>query len=451
MSERHWFGTDGVRGLANQFLTPELALNLALAAGSALKPPGVARPRVLIGKDTRQSGDMLESALAAGFASLGWDAELLGVVPTPAVAWLVAQRDCQMGAMISASHNAAPDNGIKFFNSTGAKLSDQQEQAIEKLLDSCQWERQTGAAVGRIRNLHPSAWEPYADFLLQTDLPALRRFKLAVDLAHGAMVDVAPAVFACLDLDVHYLHNQPDGMNINQQCGSTHLEALKAYVREHHCDLGIAFDGDGDRCLAVGPDGAELDGDHMMYFFSRYLPHLDSQQAIVATVMSNLGLELALAKSDRQLIRTAVGDRYVLERMEAEGHLLGGEQSGHVIFRHFQVTGDGLLTALQLLSALSHAAKPLPELLKEIPTYPQLLKNVMVKPQWQKGWVEHPGLHAAIQAAEQELSGSGRLLVRASGTEPKLRVMAEGQDQQLVEKVVEQLVELIQQEMGVSS
>lgn len=443
---RQYFGTDGVRGEANRRLTPELALGLAMAAGTVLHA-GVRQPKVLIAKDTRQSGDMLEAALAAGFSSLGWEVELLGVVPTPTLAWLVPQRGCTMGAMISASHNPAIDNGIKFFGADGFKLKDAIESEMEAVMAAQAWQRPDGIGVGRIHALEATAWEPYVDFLLGCDLPDFGPLKLAVDLANGAMVSVAPAVFNCLDLSVKYLFQHPDGHNINAGCGSTDLGPLQAYVREHQLDLGLAFDGDGDRCLAVGPDGQLIDGDKLLYLCRRYLPHLAQQSTVVATVMSNLGLEQALAGLGVTLERTAVGDRYVLEAMEAGGHLLGGEQSGHLLFRRFQVTGDGLMTALQLLSALSRAGRPLVQLLAEVPEYPQLLRNVVVAPQWQTGWREHASLQAAIAAAEARLAGTGRLLVRASGTEPKLRVMAEGQDGTLVEAVVGELVALIQRDM----
>lgn len=451
MAKRQWFGTDGVRGLANDYLTPELALNLAMATASVMKDTdssSAARPVILIAKDTRQSGDMLEAALTAGFTSLGWDVEILGVVPTPAVAWLVKHRQAKMGVMISASHNAAPDNGIKFFSATGFKLSDQQELEIEAAMQSTQWQRQTGGAIGKVSYLNAEAHAAYVDFLLQSDLPDFKPYKIAVDLANGAMCQLAPETFGKLNLDVHYLHRHPDGMNINDNCGSTHLESLKAYVIEHHCDLGIAFDGDGDRCLAVAPDGSEIDGDKMLYLFSRYLPHLQSQTAVVATVMSNLGLEVALKEIGKKLIRTDVGDRYVLEQMLAENHLLGGEQSGHMILRQFQVTGDGLLTALQLLSAMHYGGKPILELMQAVPHYPQLLKNVVVQAQWHKTWKEHPELTSKIAESEALLAGNGRLLVRASGTEPKLRVMAEGQDASIVNQAVDQLIELIQAQMA---
>ncbi|MGV3526481.1 MAG: phosphoglucosamine mutase [Candidatus Sericytochromatia bacterium] len=448
-NERHLFGTDGIRGVANQKLTPELTLKLAMAAGQVLERPGNERPVVLIGKDTRQSGDMLESALAAGFASVGWDVELLGVVPTPAVAWLVKHRGAGMGAMISASHNPAPDNGIKLFAHTGYKLPDAVELEIEKALAEGPGERLSGAGVGRIRNLPACHREPYLAALLETELAPLKGLRLAVDLAHGAMSEIAPELLQRLDLELHSLNGAPDGLNINAGCGSTHLGPLKRYVQANGLDLGIAFDGDGDRCLAVGPNGEEIDGDRILYLCARYLPALSQEQAVVATVMSNLGLEQALEKIGKRLLRTGVGDRYVLETMQTEGHALGGEQSGHVIFAPWQVTGDGLLTALQLLNAVARSGRPVPELLQDVPQYPQLLKNVVVHPGWHHSWQTHPGLKSALARAEAKLEGTGRLLVRASGTEPKIRVMAEGQDPALVQDVVESLADLIQQEMGV--
>jgi phosphoglucosamine mutase len=446
MADRHWFGTDGVRGVANERLSPELALKLASGAAQVLAAGSAQRPVALIGKDTRQSGDMLESALAAGFAAMGWDVELLGVVPTPAVAWLTQQRGAQLGAMISASHNPAPDNGIKFFDHTGHKLPDAIEAAIEAAMDQTP-SRQTGSGVGRIRTLPAAACQPYLDHLQQSDLSDLKPLRIAVDLAHGAMVELAPALFDRLGLQAHYLHQEPDGMNINHDCGSTHLEALQAYVRENHLDLGVAFDGDGDRCLAVGPAGQLIDGDQMLYLCRRYLPVLQHEGTVVATVMSNLGLEQALKALDCRLLRTAVGDRYVLEAMQAGQHALGGEQSGHLIFAPYQSTGDGLLSALQLMNAVVRSGKSLAELLAEMPQYPQLLKNVVVSAHWQQHWPEHAGLQAAAQAASARLADQGRLLLRASGTEPKLRVMAEGADAQLVTAVVNELCDLIAAEM----
>lgn len=446
MSQRTLFGTDGVRGVANQQLTPELAMQLAMAAATVLRH--AEHPLVLIGKDTRQSGDMLEMALAAGFASAGCDVHLLGVVPTPAVAWLVRHEGAMMGAMISASHNPAPDNGIKFFAGTGSKLPDATELEIEKVIAQQNWLRVTGPQVGRVSQAQPAEIEPYLQGLIASVSQPLKGLRVVLDTAHGAMFELAPRVFQALGVEFELLHAAPTGMNINEGCGSTHLEPLRQAVQAGGYDLGLAFDGDGDRCLAVGPQGQDIDGDAILYLCSRYLPAYQSESAVVATVMSNLGLEKALQASNKQLIRAAVGDRYVLEAMQAGPHKLGGEQSGHVIFHDLQVTGDGLLTALQLLSAVQASGKPVAEVLSEIQTYPQLLKNVVVQPQWHHRWPEHPGLQAAIRQAEQTLAGNGRLLVRASGTEPKLRVMAEGQDPQLVEQVVGQLTALIQQEMS---
>jgi phosphoglucosamine mutase len=452
MGERKLFGTDGIRGIANAQLTPQLAMQLGQSAAAVLASEHP-RPRVLIARDTRQSGDMLEAALAAGFSSAGCDVELLGILPTPTLAWLVREEDVQLGAMISASHNPAPDNGIKLFSGTGSKLSDAVELQIEsglhhpeRLNEACQ--AITGARVGRIqlRDATASA-RPYLEALLGLVNIDLKGLRVALDTAHGAMYKVAPEAFRLLGMDPPVLFAQPDGMNINLNCGSTHLEALQEYVIANQLDLGVAFDGDGDRCLLVGPQGQMLDGDFILYLCSRYLPAYAQSSAVVATVMSNLGLEQALSAQGKQLLRTAVGDRYVLETMQSEGYLLGGEQSGHIIFGDIQVTGDGLLTALQTLQAIQHSGKPLTELLAEVKTCPQLLKNVVVESHWQRHWHEHTGFQAEIAQAEQVLVGNGRLLIRASGTEPKLRVMAEGDDAERVEQVVNQLVAYIQEEM----
>lgn len=448
MADRRLFGTDGVRGLANRVLTPELAFNLARAAASVLGNHSQERPRVLIGKDTRQSSDMLEAALTAGFCSAGFDVELLSIVPTPAVAWLVKQRHACLGAMISASHNAAPDNGIKLFNQHGEKLADKIESEIEACYFAGEFARPEGAGVGQVFALDEVVLEPYIEHLLRSDLADFDGLKIAVDLAHGAMVKVAPRVFNRLDLEVHYLHREPTGMNINENCGSTDLGPLTRFVREQGCDLGIAFDGDGDRCLAVGPQGQEIDGDLILYLCSRYVPVLTQEQQVVATVMSNLGLEHALQSQDKKLLRTQVGDRYVLEAMKELDISLGGEQSGHVIFSHYQVTGDGLLTALQFLNAIRCSGKSLTTLLDEMKRYPQVLKNVRVSTHWHQHWHEHEGLKSAMQQVEADLSEEGRLLVRASGTEPKLRVMAEGQNSERIDSAVMTLVELIQAEMA---
>lgn len=447
MADRVLFGTDGVRGLANEMLTPELALEIAMAAAAVL--PATPERLVLIGKDTRQSGDMLEAAMAAGFASAGCQVKLLGVVPTPAVAWLVQAQGAMLGAMISASHNPAPDNGIKLFAASGSKLSDDQEFELEKRIRQRSWQRCTGAAVGRIQyQVEASEIEPYLAHILSLSTHDLSSLKLAIDIGHGAMVYLAPALFERLGMQVQILNTQPDGMNINENCGSTHLEPLKEVVRSQGLDLGIAFDGDGDRCLAVGPQGQEIDGDRILYWCSQYLPAYREQKTVVATVMSNLGLEKALEKSGKRLLRTGVGDRYVLEAMSNGKHTIGGEQSGHVIFADQQVTGDGLLTAVNLLNALQASGKSVSDLLAEFTPYPQVLKNVRVQDRWHHTWMDHQQLRTAIKKVEQELGQTGRLLVRASGTEPKIRVMAEGPDAEQIDRCVDQLVDLIQAEMG---
>lgn len=446
---RNYFGTDGVRGLANADLSPELAMQLAQAFIHTLPDP-VTVPLVYLGKDTRRSGDMLEAAMVAGFTSLGCDVRLLGVVPTPAVAWLIHHSDAVGGVMISASHNPAPDNGLKFFNSQGEKLSDARERAIEdqlETLSSLQAGRPTGAGVGRSIACTPAELSPYLEALKATLPVSLQGVRVLLDTAHGAMSFMAPQFFCELGMEVTVLNHSPDGMNINAGCGSTHLEVLQQAIQAGGYDLGIAFDGDGDRCLAVSPQGQEIDGDKILYLCARYLPEMAEEPAVVATVMSNLGFEMALAGIGKQLLRAAVGDRYVLEMMRAQGRLLGGEQSGHVIFLKHQVTGDGLLTALQLLSAWKLSAQDWPELLAQVPRFPQLLKNITVSAAAHKSWQDNAALKAAIAACEAEMQGEGRILVRASGTEPKIRVMAEGRHAEQVEAVVARLVSVVEKEL----
>jgi phosphoglucosamine mutase len=448
---RKWFGTDGVRGVANETLTPEFALALAQACAVVLRKPEQVRPKVLIGKDTRRSGDMLEAAIGAGFASMGFDVELLGVVPTPAVAWLVRHSEAAAGVMISASHNPAPDNGIKFFSASGEKLPDAVELQIEEVLTNpglIQSQRGTGTEVGRMLPGNHEALEPYLSALCDTAAADLSGMRVAIDTAHGAMYQLAPEVLRRLGVQVTVLNDSPDGMNINAGCGSTDLEPLQQAIQGGHYDLGLAFDGDGDRCLAVAPDGQDIDGDQMMYLCARYLPLFQDTPAVVATVMSNLGFEQALAARKVRLLRTQVGDRYVLETLKDQQLPLGGEQSGHIIFAPYQVTGDGLLTAIQVLSAVRRGARPVVELLQDVPRLPQLLKNVRVSAEAHRTWKEHMGLRQAIADVDAELAGSGRLLVRASGTEPKIRVMAEGRDMVQVTAVVDRLASYIATELA---
>lgn len=441
------FGTDGVRGEANTFLTSELCYKLAKACALSLFYESKEKPFVLIGMDTRLSGTMLQAAIAAGFCSVGYDVHLLGVVPTPAVAWLVKESEAQLGVMISASHNPAHDNGLKFFQENGEKLSDQQEMAIEAMMETLEHVKKIpGDKVGVIAK-RDDYLAKYESFLVQSAQVNLSGMKIALDMAHGATYSIAPRVFKSLGVETVDLFNEPNGLNINQNCGSTHISALTKTVQDGNFDLGIAFDGDGDRCLAVRPDGTLIDGDQIMYLCMKFLPYLQDCPAVVATVMSNMALENAFKDMGKDFIRTKVGDRYVLEALNEKGLKLGGEQSGHTIIMEHQITGDGILTAIQLLCALKISGQSADELLAPIQLFPQLLKNVMVSPDKKATWNKNQGIQAKIEAAKSEFGSTGRVLVRASGTEPKIRVMGEGQDSQLVERLVDELVETVKAEL----
>lgn len=438
------FGTDGVRGVANLDLTPELAFQLGRAAGVVLGR-GVDRPIFLVGRDTRASGEMLECALASGLASVGVDVWLGGVLPTPAVAWLVPHLRVQGGCVISASHNPAPDNGLKFFDGAGGKLPDTVEDRIQAMLAS-ELPRPTGARIGRIQS-HPDLHEPYLRHVVHSAPIRLDGLKIAVDAANGATYALAAPLFAQLGADATVRHDRPDGLNINAGCGSTHLGTLSDWVARAGFDLGVAFDGDGDRCLAVDETGKAIDGDQMMFIFSRLLPSLADNRTVVATVMSNMGFEQALQAQGRTVIRAKVGDRYVLEAMKESGALLGGEQSGHIILPRFNNTGDGLLTAIQLAAAVKLSGQSLGTLASAMPIFPQILVNVRVART--AGWDQDPVIQEAIGWASSQLDGNGRILVRASGTEPLIRVMLEGQDQALIETLSQQVATTIREHLSV--
>jgi phosphoglucosamine mutase len=439
-----YFGTDGIRGLANQELQPELAFRLGRAVADVLVGESSGRPVFFIGRDTRRSGSMLEAALAAGLASAGVDVELLGVVPTPAVAWLVARHGAAAGAMISASHNPAPDNGIKLFSASGHKLPDAVEARIEALLDAPldTLPRPTGEGVGVVTSREDRI-ETYVQHLLTQAGSRFEGKRVVLDVGHGAATALAPRVLRMLGAEVTVLHDAPDGDNINRGCGSTHLEVLQQAVLGGSCDLGIAFDGDADRMLAVDERGRIVDGDRLLLIALRHgletgrypLPR------VVATVMSNLGFEEAVRNLGGELVRTPVGDRYVLEAMREQGILLGGEQSGHVIFLDANTTGDGLLSAVRLLAAVVAAGNRLSELADTMVDYPQILRNVRVRST--AGWQEHAVIREAIAVATSELEGVGRVLVRASGTEPLIRIMVEARDATLVESTVTRLADVI--------
>lgn len=445
-----YFGTDGVRGRANHELTAELAFRLGRAAAMVLAREHGGeqqRPLVLIGKDTRISGDMLEAALAAGIAAAGCDVELLGVLPTPGVAMLTRCSGAAAGAVISASHNPYYDNGIKFFATTGFKLPDQVELEIEQLIDASDLPQVADAGLGRIHRSDNAA-ELYRNWLIGQLSPPLHGLTIVVDAANGAASDIAAPVLSLLGAKVISIHDEPDGININDNCGSTHLTSLCQRVVDSGADLGLAFDGDADRLLAVDEMGSEIDGDQIMAILAAYLRRQGrlANDTLVITVMSNMGLRLAMEQAGIRLEETAVGDRYVLERMLEQQLSLGGEQSGHIILREFSTTGDGMLAALLLLSALVEQGGKMSELAAVMKRLPQVLRNVRVRSK--EGWQEQPQIKAAAEQVSTALAGRGRLLLRASGTEPLLRVMVEGDDLAELEQLAAQLAETIAAVLG---
>ncbi len=447
-----YFGTDGIRGLANRDLGPELAFRLGRAVADVLVGDSTGRPVFYIGRDTRRSGSMLEAALAAGLASAGVDVELLGVVPTPAVAWLVARQGAAAGAMISASHNPAPDNGIKLFSSSGHKLPDAIEARIEALLDadSDTLARPTGEGVGVV-TAREERVEAYLQHLLDQASTRFEGKRVVLDVGHGAATELAPRVLRTLGAEVTVLHDAPDGDNINRGCGSTHLEVLQAAVLEGAHDLGIAFDGDADRMLAVDEKGRIVDGDRLLLIALRHGLETGryARPRVVATVMSNLGFEEAIRAMGGELVRTPVGDRHVLEAMREQEILLGGEQSGHLIFLDANTTGDGLLSAVRLLSALVTTGDSLSSLADTMVDFPQVLRNIRVRST--AGWQDHVVIREAIAAATAELEGRGRVLVRASGTEPLIRIMVEAREAELVDAMVTRLASVIEAALEVAS
>ncbi|WP_067822781.1 phosphoglucosamine mutase [Actinomadura kijaniata] len=438
------FGTDGVRGLANRDLTAPLAMNLSVAAARVLGEAGAFeghRPVAVVGRDPRASGEFLEAAVVAGLASAGVDVLRLGVLPTPAVAFLTHALDADLGVMLSASHNPAPDNGIKFFDRSGHKLPDEIEDRVEAALGT-DWEPPTGSGVGRVREAH-GAVEQYVAHLLSTLPVSLDGLKVVVDCANGASYEVAPEVLRRAGAEVITIGAAPDGLNINAGVGSTHLDALKRAVRENGADAGIANDGDADRCLAVTATGEEVDGDQIMAILATELREAGklAGDTVVATVMSNLGFKIAMRDAGLTVIETAVGDRYVLEVMRERGFNLGGEQSGHVIMLDHATTGDGVLTGLHLLAAIARRKRPLDELAKVMTRLPQVLVNV--KGVDKSRARTSPELTAAVAEAEAELGDTGRVLIRPSGTEPMVRVMVEAATHDQATAVAERLAGVV--------
>jgi len=443
------FGTDGVRGLANGFLTAELAVDLSIAAAHILGELGAFkghRPKAIVGQDSRASGEFLEAAVVAGLASAGVDVFRVGILPTPAIAHLVAESGADLGVMLSASHNPMPDNGIKFFAKGGGKLDDALEAAIEKRMGES-WQRPTGRNVGRVIN-DDSAAERYIFHLLNSLTMNLSGIKVVVDCANGASSRVAPKTYTRAGAEVIAISHEPDGWNINENCGSTHLENLKAKVLETGSDLGIAHDGDADRCLAIDSDGNEIDGDFIMAILAEDWQSrgLLKNETIVATVMSNLGFFKAMESLDINVETTSVGDRYVLEKMLADDFVLGGEQSGHIIMRHYANTGDGLLTALHLMQAIKSSGKPLSDLSKIMVRFPQELINV--KNVAKERLSTSVKLQGEIANQQQLLGSTGRILVRASGTESMVRVMVEARSGDLAKQIAEDLVALVRSELS---
>jgi len=445
------FGTDGVRGIANQELTPELAYNLGRAGAYVLSTNAKHTPKILVGMDTRISGQMLESALVAGIYSVGAQCICLGVLPTPAIAYLTRLYGADAGVVISASHNPYEFNGIKFFNSDGYKLPDETEARIESIIldNSEELPRATGKQIG-VKITKDDAMDDYISFLRESISCDLKGLKVAVDCSNGAAYKVAPRILSDLGADVKVINNEPDGSNINSNCGSTHMDGLKKFVIESGADLGVAFDGDADRMLAVDEKGNMVDGDQIMAILGLELKKNGKlkDNTIVVTVMSNMGLDIAAKREGLNLVKTKVGDRYVLEKMLDKGYSLGGEQSGHIILLDRNTTGDGLLTAIKLLETVKTSGKKLSELASVMQVLPQVLINAKVSNENKNKYMEDKEISKMCNELEEEFNGEGRVLIRPSGTEPLVRVMIEGKDQAYIAKRAEELAHLIEQKLS---
>ena len=425
------FGTDGARGVAITELTCETAMQIGRAAALVLTRKMAHKPRIFIGKDTRISSDVLEAALVSGICSVGADAHILGVIPTPAVAMLVRRYGGDAGVMISASHNTVEFNGIKVFSNTGYKLSDELEEEIERLIldNPEEISLSSGTELGRITYDKNAEWD-YVRYLMKTIPGDLAGLRVAIDCANGSASSTAEKLFSGLGATCYLLNCTPDGTNINEKCGSTHMDGLIRFVRETKCHVGVAFDGDADRCLAVDENGALVDGDRMMAIFSHHLHEqgrLRNGTAVV-TVMSNLGFIRFAEARGIGVVTSKVGDRYVLEQMLAGEYNLGGEQSGHIIFLDDATTGDGQLSAVKLLSILKESGKKMSELAAVMERYPQVMVNVKLPPQWKNAWKDDEDIQALISRHQEQLGSEGRILVRESGTEPLIRIMVEGKN-----------------------
>ena len=449
---RRYFGTDGIRRIANTELTPELVYKVAKAGAYVLSKHTDHRPTILIGRDTRLSGTLIESAMVAGFLSYGANVKLLGVIPTPGVAYLTRKLKADAGVVISASHNTYDFNGIKYFSNKGMKIPDNLEEEIEEVMDS-EKIKELSAVSNKIgvSEYREDLIDEYVYFFRKNfddNIEKLNKedFIVGIDTANGATSEVAEKVFKMLGIKYKIINNHPDGININKNCGSTHLEMLKKYVKENKLSMGFAYDGDGDRCLAIDENGEEIDGDKIMAIISNYLRKKGQlkKDTIVATVMSNLGLHKYARDNGLELLQTKVGDRYVLEEMLKGGFNLGGEQSGHIILLDYNPTGDGILTSLMLIQAVLEENKKASEVAKIIKLYPQVLVNAKVDNDKKYNYEKDEKIKTAIEKLEKEFAGNGRVLIRPSGTEPLVRVMIEGEDQEYITKRANEIAKLIE-------
>ena len=450
---RKYFGTDGIRRIANTELSPELVYKVAKAGAYVLSKHTDKTPTILIGRDTRLSGTLIESAMVAGFLSYGANVKLLGVMPTPAVAYLTRKLQADASVVISASHNTFEFNGIKYFSNKGMKIPDELEEEIEETMESGKLEELTAVKdkIG-VSEVRSDLLDEYIYFFRKNFDDNIEKynkpdFRVAIDTANGATYKASELIFNLLGINHEIINNNPNGININENCGSTHLESLKQYVIKNKMSLGIAYDGDGDRCLAIDENGEEIDGDKILAILSKYLKEKGklSKDTIVATVMSNLGLNKYAEKNGLNLIQTKVGDRYVLEEMLKSGYNLGGEQSGHVILLDYNPTGDGILTSLMLIQAILESGKKASELGNIVQKYPQVLINAKVDSNKKYDYEKNSEIKTAIEKLEKEFSGNGRVLIRPSGTEPLVRVMIEGKDIKIIEEKAKKLAKLIEE------
>ena len=453
---RKYFGTDGIRRIANTELSPELVYKVAKAGAYVLSKHTDHAPTILIGRDTRISGSLIESAMVAGFLSYGANVKILGVMPTPAVAYLTRRFKADASVVISASHNTYEFNGVKYFSNKGMKIPDELEEEIEEVMDSGKIDELTAVndKIG-VSEIRTDLLEEYVYFFrknFEEELENLDKenFVIAVDTANGATSVVADKVFTVLGIKHHIINDSPNGININEGCGSTHLEMLKQYVIDKKCNLGIAYDGDGDRCLAVDENGNEIDGDKIIAIISQYLKSKEklNKDTIVATVMSNLGLNKYAKQNGLTFVQTKVGDRYVLEEMLKNGYNLGGEQSGHVICLDYNPTGDGILTSLMIIKSILEQGKKASEVASIMKAYQQVLINDKVLSDKKYDFDKDEEIKSAIEKLNKEFDGNGRVLIRASGTEPLVRVMIEGEDQEYIKAKAEKLAKLIEKKLS---